>query len=97
VERVVETPITRVLSIGDSQVVRIPAEFRLNSELVRVSRNEQGDLVIHPLRADRSAALLDVLRAVGEADVAFIAALEAEQARSRPLHRREGSDVPAGN
>jgi antitoxin VapB len=96
-EPVVETPITRVLSIGDSQVVSIPAEFRLDTELVRVSRNEQGDLVIHPLRADRSALLLDVLGAVGEADVAFIAALEAEQARSRPLHWREGSDLPAGH
>jgi antitoxin VapB len=96
-EHVVETHITRVLSIGDSQVVRIPEGFRLNSELVRVSRNEQGDLVIHPWRADRGAALLDVLRAVGEEDVAFIAALEAEQARWRPPHGREGSDSPAGH
>lgn len=91
------TPITRVLSIGASQVVRIPAEFRLNTDLMRVSRNEHGDVVIHPLRADRSAALLDGLRAVGESDLAFIAALEAEQVRSRPLRAREGSDLPAGD
>jgi len=89
-ERVVETLITRVFSIGDSQVVRVPAELRLATDRLPISRNEQGDLVILPLRADRGAALLDALRAVGEADVAFIAALEAEQARPQPLQERQG-------
>ncbi|GAP34090.1 hypothetical protein ISF6_3869 [Piscinibacter sakaiensis] len=45
--------------------------------------------MIHPLRAERGAALLDALRAVGEADAAFIAALETEQARQQPLQERE--------
>jgi len=81
--------ITRVFLNGNSQAVRIPAEFRLDTDRVSISRNESGDLVIHPLRAERGAALLDALRAVGEADVAFIAALETERALQQPLQERE--------
>jgi antitoxin VapB len=80
---------SRVFMNGNSQAVRIPAEFRLDTDRVSISRNESGDLVIHPLRAERGAALLDSLRAVGEADLAFIAALEAEQARQQPQQERE--------
>ena len=47
---------SRVFNNGNSQAVRIPAEFRLNTDRVRILRNEQGDLVIHPLRAERGAA-----------------------------------------
>jgi antitoxin VapB len=87
--RDVETLTTRVFNNGNSQAVRIPAEFRLDTDRVSISRNEVGDLVIHPLRAERGVALLDALRAVGEADLAFIAALEAEQAGQQPLQERE--------
>jgi antitoxin VapB len=80
---------TRVFNNGNSQAVRIPAEFRLDTDRVSISRNEWGDLVIHPLRAERGAALLGALRAVGEADEAFIAALEAEQVSPQPLQERE--------
>jgi antitoxin VapB len=85
----VETLTTRVFNNGNSQAVRIPAEFRLDTDRVSISRNESGDLVIHPLRAERGTALLDALRAVGEADIAFIAALEAEQAGPHPMQERE--------
>ena len=84
----VETLTTRVFNNGNSQAVRIPAEFRLDTDRVSISRNESGDLVIHPLRAERGAALLDALRAVGEADIAFVAALEAEQACPQPMQER---------
>ncbi len=84
-----ETLVTRVFNNGNSQAVRIPAEFRLDTDRVSISRNEWGDLVIHPLRAARGAALLDALRAVGESDEAFLAALEAEQASPQPLQERE--------
>ena len=88
-ERNVETLTTSAFNNGNSQAVRIPAEFRLDTDRVSISRNESGDLVIHPLRAERGAALLDALRAVGEADAAFIAALETERARQQPLQERE--------
>ena len=70
---------TRVFNNGNSQAVRIPAEFRLGTDRVSITRNEWGDLIIHPLQAARGAALLDALRGVAEADVAFVAALEADR------------------
>jgi antitoxin VapB len=85
----VGTLITRVFNNGNSQAVRIPAEFRLDTDRVSISRNESGDLVLHPLRAERGAALLDALRAVGTADLDFIAALEAERAGQPPVQERE--------
>lgn len=71
-----DTLITRVFNNGNSQAVRIPAEFRLDTDQVSIRRNEEGDLVIHPLRARRGAALLDALLGVGDADEAFVAVLD---------------------
>lgn len=59
--------ISRVFMNGNSQAVRIPQEFRLDSSLVQISRNEQGDLVIRPLPADRGMALLQALRGFDDA------------------------------
>lgn len=36
----------RVFMNGQSQAVRIPKEFRFNSDEVFISRNESGDLVL---------------------------------------------------
>ena len=49
--------ISRVFMNGNSQAVRIPQEFRLLASRVQISRNEQGDLVIRELPADRGTAL----------------------------------------
>lgn len=87
--RGVKTLTTRVFTNGHSQAVRIPAEFRLDTDRVSISRNASGDWVIHPLRAERGAALRDALRALGEADLALVAALEAGQAGRLPLPERE--------
>lgn len=84
-----ETLTTRVFNNGNSQAVRIPAEFRLDTDRVSISRNEWGDLVIHPLQAERGAALLGALRGVAEADVAFVAALEADRVSPQPMQERE--------
>jgi len=84
-----ETLTTRVFNNGNSQAVRIPAEFRLDTDRVSISRNEWGDLVIHPLPAERGAALLDALRGVAEVDVAFMAALEADRVNPHPMQERE--------
>lgn len=79
-ERSMETLTATVLNCGNGQLVRIPAGFRIDTDRVGVSRGKSGDLVIHSLWAERSAALIDAPRAVGKADGAFIAAREAEQA-----------------
>ncbi len=52
-----------------------------------ITRNEAGDLVIHPLRVQRGTALMQALKALGEVDEDFIAALEAEQ--EAPLQTQE--------
>lgn len=73
--------VSRVFMNGNSQAVRIPQEFRLDTNTVEISRNEQGDLVIHPLPAKRGEALMAALDGF---DADFIAELEAEY-RAQPL------------
>jgi len=85
----VDTLITRVFNNGNSQAVRIPAEFRLDTDRVSISRNEQGDLVIHPLRTQRGTALLEALRSVAQVDKAFFDALEDQQGTPLPMQERE--------
>ncbi len=80
---------TRVFNNGNSQAVRIPAEFRLDAERVSISRDEAGDLIIHPLPTPRDRALLQALRALGEVDEAFVQALENGQASPLPAQERE--------
>lgn len=77
---------TRVFMNGNSQAVRIPAELRLDTDRVQIFRNEQGDLVIHALHAERGAALLQALQGFDEE---FIAALEADRQAPLPLQDRE--------
>lgn len=88
-EHTVNSLTTRVFNNGNSQAVRIPAEFRLDTDSVRISRNAAGDLVIHPLRAERGAALLNALRRVAEADDAFVTVLEADRAQQQLPQERE--------
>lgn len=57
---------TRIFKNGNSQAVRIPQEFRIDATQVEISRNANGDLVIHPLPVDRGAAVLAALNAFDE-------------------------------
>ena len=84
-----ETRTTRVFNNGNSQMVRIPAEFRLGTERVRISRSEAGDRVIHPLRVPSGGALLQALKELGEVDDAFVAALEEGQRDFLPMQERK--------
>jgi antitoxin VapB len=77
---------SRVFMNGNSQAVRIPQEFRLNARRVEISRTEQGDLLIHPIPADRGMALLEALAAF---DDDFVAALEAGRADQPAMQERE--------
>lgn len=77
---------SRVFNNGNSQAVRIPAELRLDTDLVQISRNEQGDLIIHPLREARGKALLQALEGF---DDDFITALEADRGPLTPMQDRE--------
>ena len=71
---------SRVFMNGNSQAVRIPQEFRLNTSQVEITRNKDGDLVIHAIPENRGTALLDALSAF---DDEFIDILE-ENYRTQP-------------
>ncbi len=77
---------TRVFMNGNSQAVRIPQEFRLDAQRVEIYRNTDGDLVLHPVPADRGAALL---AALGAFDPEFGAVLEDLQREPLPMQDRE--------
>ena len=72
---------SRVFMNGNSQAVRIPQEFRLNTSQVEITRNKDGDLVIHAIPENRGTALLDALSAF---DDDFIDILE-EDYRTQPM------------
>ena len=78
--------ITRIFKNGNSQAVRIPQEFRLDTTQVEISRNADGDLVIHPLPIDRGAALLDTLKSFDED---FVNALEQNNQEQPAMQDRE--------
>jgi len=78
---------SRVFMNGNSQAVRIPAEFRLATDRVQISRTPQGDLLIHPCSPQRGSALIDLLAGF---DADFVTALEQQlQAQKLPLQERE--------
>lgn len=71
---------------GNSQAVRIPQEYRLDTNRVEIFRNADGDLVIHPVAANRGAALLSALKAFDDEDLACLLPVLAEKL---PLQDRE--------
>jgi antitoxin VapB len=77
---------SRVFMNGNSQAVRIPAEFRLSTDRVQISRTDDGDLLIHPFPTQRGQALLQTLAGF---DPDFLASLEAHQAQKLPMQDRE--------
>jgi len=82
----VEVLPSRVFMNGNSQAVRIPAEFRLSTDRVQISRTAEGDLLIHPCPSQRGQALLQALSGL---DADFVEALEQQQAEKSPVQERE--------
>jgi len=77
---------SRVFMSGNSQSVRIPAEFRLSSDRVQIRRTPEGDLIIHPCPSQRGQALLELLEGFSD-DV--VAALEQQRRDPLPVQERE--------
>ena len=71
--------ISRVFMNGNSQAVQIPNEFKLDASRVEIYRNAEGDLVLHPVAADRGAALLQALQALQAFDQDFVDLLTADK------------------
>jgi antitoxin VapB len=72
---------------GHSKAVRIPAEFRLATDRVQISRTPEGDLLIHPCPRQRGAALLAALAGF---DSTFAEALDENRASALSIQDREG-------
>ena len=81
-----QTSLSRVFMNGNSQAVRIPQEYRFDTDQVEIFRNSDGDLVLHAVPPDRGAALLKTLNAF---DDEFVSALEAQQCEQLPMQDRE--------
>ena len=81
---------SRVFTNGDSQAVRIPREFRLETNRVEISRTPEGDLLIRPVSSRRGTALLEVLEGFDDATRAeFVEALEHDRAAAEPPQERD--------
>ena len=81
---------SRVFTNGNSQAVRIPREFRLDTNRVEISRTAEGDLLIRPVPVQRGTALLEVLKGFDDdARAEFVAALERERAEAEPPQERD--------
>jgi antitoxin VapB len=77
---------SRVFMNGNSQAVRIPAEFRLSTDQVQISRTPEGDLIIHPCFPQRGQALLEALAGF---DSDFVQQLEQVRREQQPMQERE--------
>ena len=77
---------SRVFMNGNSQAVRIPAEFRLSTDQVQISRTPEGDLIIHPCPPQRGLALLEALAGF---EAEFVQQLEQLRLEEQPMQERE--------
>jgi len=78
--------VTRVFMNGNSQAVRIPQEFRLETTQVEIHRNAAGELVISPIPVDRGQALLQALQGF---DDDFVLRLAEDRVERDPPQDRE--------
>lgn len=77
---------TRVFENGNSQAVRIPKAFKLNTQEVQISLSENGDLILHPIQVKRGDQLLSALMAF---DDDYISSLENELIDKPAIQERE--------
>lgn len=78
---------TRVFNNDNSQAVRIPQAFKLDTAQVEISKSENGDLVIHPIKQKIGDLLM---LALSKFDDNFIAALEEGRNNQLPMRDRSG-------
>ncbi|MCY6411032.1 AbrB/MazE/SpoVT family DNA-binding domain-containing protein [Acinetobacter sp. VNH17] len=84
------TPITsRVFMNGNSQAVRIPQEFRLNTKRVEIFLNQNGDLVIHPIAESSENRGEALWQALQEFDTDFVEILEKNRLDDHQAQERD--------
>jgi antitoxin VapB len=80
---------SKVFRYGNSQAIRLPAQFRLDCDEVTISRDAKGALLVQPIvrpAISRGQAILEVLNSF-ESDYAD--ALADVRRRALPMHDRE--------
>lgn len=60
--------IAQVFNNGRSRAIRIPKEFEFEADQVEISMNENGDLLVHPVKKKSLLALLASLEPLSEED-----------------------------
>ncbi len=81
---------TRVFMNGNSQAVRIPQEFRLDTREVQITRAENGDLILHPVPEARGTALLEAMQGIRETLGDYVLdEMEEELRRQEPPQERD--------
>lgn len=74
---------------GNSQAVRIPQEFRLDCQQVQISRNADGDLVLHPLPAPPAKRGDALPQALSRFDPGFADILEEDRRQQPAMQDRD--------
>jgi antitoxin VapB len=79
--------ISPIFISGDQQMVRIPLEFSFEADKVEITRNADGDLVIHPLPVtDPEAVMVAALQDfAGGKGAEFAAAFQVEGEGAVPV------------
>ncbi|NTE89294.1 antitoxin [Agrobacterium rubi] len=60
--------IAQVFNNGRSRAIRIPKEFEFEADQVEISMNENGDLLVHPVKKRSLLELLASLEPLSEED-----------------------------
>ena len=60
--------IAQVFNNGRSRAIRIPKEFEFEADQVEICMNENGDLVVHPVKRKSLLELLASLEPLSEED-----------------------------
>lgn len=60
--------IAQVFNNGRSRAIRIPKEFEFEADQVEISMNENGDLLVHPVKKKSLLDLLASLEPLSEED-----------------------------
>ena len=79
----------RVFMNGNSQAVRIPKAFRLETNRVHIFRNAEGDLVLRPSKSPEKRRGDALLKALAAFDDDFAESLEAFRRDPEPMQERE--------
>jgi antitoxin VapB len=77
---------SRVFMNGNSQAVRIPQEFRFDTDQVEIFRNRDGDVVLHAVPVKRGDALRAALSGFDKEYGEILQELQREQL---PVQERE--------